>query len=98
MCLILSRGRPASSLMESMSKPRNSFTWVGPIVSSWATGGPQIANYDEEGAEICAALRFSRFLYDDVMQDMVHKANQQVINGNPFKSVTKPSKFERGTT
>ena len=34
-------------------------------------------NHDEEGAEIYAALRFSWFSYDDVMQDMVHKANQQ---------------------
>ena len=46
-------------------------------------------NHDEEGAEICAALRFRWFSYDDVMQDMVHNANQQVINGNPFKSITK---------
>ena len=75
-----------------------SITWVGPIVSSWAIGDPQIVNHDEEGAEICAALRFSWFSYDDVMQNMVHKANQQVINGNRFKSITKPSKLERGTT
>ena len=46
-------------------------------------------NHDEEGEEICAALRFSWFLHD-IMQDMVNKANQQVINGNPFKSITKP--------
>ena len=98
MCLILSRGRPASSLMESMSMPGSSVTWVGPTVFSWAIGDPQIVNHDEEGAEICAALRFSWFSYDDVMQDMVHKANQQVINGNPFKSITKPSKLELGTT
>ena len=98
MCLILSHGRPASNLIESMSMPRSSITWVGPIVSSWAIGDPQIVNHDEERAEICAALRFSLFSYDDVMQDMVHKANQQVINGNPFKSITKPSKLERGTT
>ena len=98
MCLILSRGRSASSLIESMSMPRSSITWVGLIVSSWAIGDPQIVNHDEEGAEICAALRFSWFLHDDIMQDMVHKANQQVINGNPFKSITKPSKLERGTT
>ena len=52
-------------------------------------------NHDEEGAEICAALRFSRFSYDDVMQDMVDKANQQVINGNPFKSITKSRKLGR---
>ena len=88
MCLILSRERPASSLIEFMSMPRSSITWVGPIVSSWAMGDPQIANHDEERAEICAALRFSWSSYDDVMQDMVHKANQQVINGNPFKSIT----------
>ena len=69
MCLILSHGRPASSM------PRSSITWVGPIVSSWAIGDPQIVNHDEEGAEICAALRFRWFSYDDVMQDMVHKAN-----------------------
>ena len=75
MCLILSHGRPASSLIESMSMPRSSITWVGPIVSSWAIGDPQIVNHDEEGAEICAALRFRWFSYDDVMQDMVHKAN-----------------------
>ena len=98
MCLILSHGRPASSLIESMSMPRSSITWVGPIVSSWARGDSQIVNHDEEGAETCAALRFRWFSYDDVMQDMVHKANQQVINGNPFKSITKPSKLERGTT
>ena len=98
MCLILSHGRPASSLIESMSMPGSSITWVGPIVSSWAIGDPQIVNHDEEGAEICAALRFSWFLHDDIMQDMVHKANQQVINGNPFKGITKPSKLERGTT
>ena len=98
MCLILSHGRPASSLIESMSMPRSSITWVGPIVSSWAIGDPQIVNHDEEGAEICAALRFSWFLHDDIMQDMVHKANQQVINGNPSKGITKPSKLERGTT
>ena len=90
MCLILSRGRPASSLIESMSMPRSSVTWVGLTVSSWAIGDPQIVNHDEEGAEICAALRFSWFLHDDIMQHMVHKANQQVINGNPFKSITKP--------
>ena len=98
MCLILSHGRPASGLIESMSMPRSSITWVGPIVSSWAIGDPQIVNHDEEGAEICAALRFRWFSYDNVMQDMVHKANQQVINGNPFKSITKPSKLEMGTT
>ena len=51
----------------SMSMPRSSITWVGPIVSSWAIGDPQIVNHDEEGAEICAALRFSWFSYDDVM-------------------------------
>ena len=99
MCLILSHGRPASSLIESMSMPRSSITWVGPIVSSWAIGDSQIVNHDEEGAEICAVLRFRWFSYDDdVMQDMIHKANQQVINGNSFKSITKPSKLERGTT
>ena len=97
MCLILSHGRPASSLIESMSMPGSSITWVRPIVSSWAIGDPQIVNH-EEGAEICAALRFRWFSYDDVMQDMVHKANQQVIDGNPFKSITKPSKLERDTT
>ena len=90
MCLSLSRGRPASSLIESMSMPRSSITWVGLTVSSWAIGDPQIVNHDEEGAEICAALRFSWFLHDDIMQDMVLKANQQVINSNPFKSITKP--------
>ena len=58
-------------------------------------GPPECVNHDEE---ICAALRFRWFSYDDVMQDMVHKANHQVINGNPFKSITKPSKLERGTT
>ena len=98
MCLILSRGRPASSLIESVSMPRSSITWAGPIVSSWAIGDPQIVNHEEEGAEICAALRFSWFSYDDIMQDMVLKANQQVINGIPFKSIIKPSKLERGTT
>ena len=98
LCLILSRGRPASSLIESMSMPRSSITRIGPIVSSWAIGDLQIVNHDEEGEEICAALRFGWFSYDDIMQDMVHKANQQVINGNPFKSITKPSKLERGTT
>ena len=72
MCLILSRGRAASSLIESMSMPRSSITWFGPTVSSWAIGDPQIVNHDEEGAEICAALRFCWFSYDDVMQDMVH--------------------------
>ena len=97
-CLILSRGRPASSLIESMSMPRSSITWVGPTVSSWVIGDPQVVNHDEEGAEICAALRFSWFSYDDAMQDVFHKANQQVINGNPFKSITKPSKLEQGTT
>ena len=56
--LDLSHGRPASSLIESMSMPRRSITWVGPIVSSWAIGDPQIVNHDEEEAEICAALRF----------------------------------------
>ena len=81
-----------------MSMPRSSITWVGPIVFSWAIGDPQIANHDEEGADICAALRFCWFSYDDVMQDMVRKANQQVINGDSFKSTTKPSKLERGTT
>ena len=53
-------------------------------------------NHGEKGAEICAALRFSWFSYDDVMHDMVHKAKQQVINGNRFKNVTKPSKLEQG--
>ena len=81
-----------------MSMPRSSITWVGRIVSSLAIGDPQIVNHDEEGAEICAALRFRCFSYDGVMQDMVPKANQQVIDGNPFKSITKPSKLERGTT
>ena len=61
--------------------PRSSVTWIGPIVSSWAIGDLQIVNHDEEGAEICSALRFSWFSYNDVMQNMVHKANQQVING-----------------
>ena len=95
MCLVLSHGRPASSLIESMSMPRSSITWVGPIVSSRAIGDSQIVNHDEERAEICAALRFCWLSYDDVMQDMVHKANQQVINGNPFKSITKPSKSKQ---
>ena len=81
-----------------MSMPRSSITWVGPIVSSWAIEDPQIVNHNEEGAEICAALRFRWFSWDDVMQDMVQKANQQVINGNRFTSITKPSKLERGTT
>ena len=98
MCLILSHERPASSLIGSMSMPRSSVTWVGPIVSSWAIGDSQIVNHDKKGAEICAALRFRWFSYDDVMQDIVHKANQQVINTNPFKSITKPSKLERGST
>ena len=75
LCLILSYGRPNASLIESMSMPRSSVTWVGPIVSSWAIGDAQIVNHDEE------------------VYDMVHKANQQVIDGNPFKSVTKPSKL-----
>ena len=44
MCLILSCGRPASSLIESMSMPRSSITWVGPIVSSWAIADPQMVN------------------------------------------------------
>ena len=78
--------------------PRSSITWVGPVVSSWAIRDPQIVNHDEEGAEICAAIRFRWFSYDDVMQDMVHKANQQAIDGNPFKSITKPSKREQDTT
>ena len=69
MCLILSHGRLASRLIESMSMPRSSITWVGPIVSSSAIGYPQIVNHDEEGAEICAALRFHWFSYDDVMQE-----------------------------
>ena len=97
MCLILSHGH-ASSLTESMSMPRSTITWVGPIVSSWAIGDPQIVNHDEEGEEICAAL-------DSVGSHMMmscrtwsKKANQQVINGNPFISITKPSKLERGTT
>ena len=46
-------------LIESMSIPRSSVTWVGLTVSSWAIGDPQIVNHDEEGVEICAALRFS---------------------------------------
>ena len=86
MCLTLSHGRPASSLIESMSMPGSSVTWVGSIVSCWTIGNLQIVNHDEEGAEICAAFRFRWFSYDDVMQDMVHKANQQVITDNPFKS------------
>ena len=53
MCLILSHGRPASSLIESMSMPRRSITWVGPIVSSWAIGDPQIVNHDEGLTGIC---------------------------------------------
>ena len=71
----------ASSLIESMSMPRSSITWIGPIVSSWVIGDPQIVNHDEEGAEICAALRFRWFSYNNVMQDMVHKANH--ISQNP---------------
>ena len=55
MCLILSCGRPVSSLIESMSMPGSSITWVGAIVSSWAIGDPQIVNHDKERAEICAA-------------------------------------------
>ena len=98
MCLNLSHERSASGLIESMSMPGSSITWIGPIVSSWALEDPQIVNHDEEGAEICAALKFRWFSYDDAMQDMVHKANQQVINGNPFKSITNPSKLEMGTT
>ena len=99
MCLILSHGRPASSLIESMSIPRSSITYLGwPNSFFLGNRGPQIVNNNEEGAEICPALRFRWFSYDDVMQDMVHKANQQVIDGNLFKSITKPSKLERGNT
>ena len=92
MCLILSHGRPASSLIESMSMPGSSVTWVGPIVSSWAIGDPQIVNHDEERAEICAALRFRWFSYDDVMQDMVHKAGHFVTQtGGSYRNSIFPS-------
>ena len=64
MCLILSHRRPASSLIESMSMPRSSVSWVGPKVSSWAIGDPQIVNHDDE---ISVALRFRWFSYNDVM-------------------------------